>query len=339
MNNQHEASITDEVSRVDMKRPHVVILGAGASRQAFPFGECNKRRLPLMSDFNEVLGLKELLAKWRIDYEKNFEDIYNDLVESNRIQEIDEINRLIKLHFGEMCLPDTPTLYDHLILSLRGKDLIATFNWDPLLVHAFERNRRSGLILPRMVFLHGNIAVGYCNKCGRKGSRLGWCDKCESNFIPTELLYPIRQKNYSKNTFIANEWMIFKRDLRTAFMVTIFGYSGPKSDTEAITAMQEAWGDKNIRNMEQVAFITTQSEPEINTNWDSFIHTHHYEIDASFYNSWIANHPRRTGEAYLNQYIDAKFIDNNPIPTNLDFPQLWQWYGQFKGPEEKSPDF
>ena len=116
-------------------------------------------------------------------------------------------------------------------------------------------------------------------------------------------------------------------------MITIFGYSGPKTDTEAITAMKEAWGDKNKRSMEQAAFITTQSEDEVSETWEPFIHTHHYEVCGDFYDSWIANHPRRTGEAYFNQYIEAKFIDDNPIPRAIDFPELWKWFEQFKKAE------
>ncbi len=37
----------------------------------------------------------------------------------------------------------------------------------------------------------------------------------------------------------------------------------------------------------------------------------------------------------MNQYLEAKFIDNNPIPSDLDFPALWEWYGQFKEAENK----
>src|SRR5579859_4661418 len=39
--------------------PHVVILGAGASRAAFPDGDAKKRRLPLMADLIECLGLRD----------------------------------------------------------------------------------------------------------------------------------------------------------------------------------------------------------------------------------------------------------------------------------------
>lgn len=71
-------------------------------------------------------------------------------------------------------------------------------------------------------------------------------------------------------------------------------------------------------------------------NWKPFIHTHHYEVDHDFYDSWIANHPRRTGEAYRNQYFEAKFIDNNPIPRTLEFPALWKWFEQFKKAETEN---
>jgi hypothetical protein len=148
------------------------------------------------------------------------------------------------------------------------------------------------------------------------------------------LLYPIGKKDYSGNEFIANEWKQLKWGFETAFMITMFGYSGPRTDQEAIAAMQEAWGDKANREMEQTAFITKQTEDEVSANWRAFIHTHHYEVSDDFYDSWIAHHPRRTGEAYLNQYLEAKFISDNPIPRELDFPELWHWYGRFLQPEQ-----
>jgi hypothetical protein len=41
-------------------------------------------------------------------------------------------------------LPEEATIYDYLVLSLRSPDIIATFNWDPFLYQAFERNRHIG---------------------------------------------------------------------------------------------------------------------------------------------------------------------------------------------------
>lgn len=31
----------------------------------------------------------------------------------------------------------------------------------------------------------------------------------------------------------------------------------------------------------------------------------------------MSNHPRRTLEAYVNQYLEAKFIEDNPVPPDL----------------------
>lgn len=120
-------------------------------------------------------------------------------------------------------------------------------------------------------------------------------------------------------------------------MITIFGYSGPKTDKEALDAMKAAWGSTDERAMEQTAFISIQSDEEIVEAWEPFIHTHHYELSADFYDSWIAKHPRRTGEAYLNQFLEAKFISDNPVPQNVDLPGLWEWYQQFKPAEAKAP--
>ena len=100
------------------------------------------------------------------------------------------------------------------------------------------------------------------------------------------------------NEFIVTEWNALKRGFSEAFMITIFG-SGPKTDEETIAAMSEAWGASDDRNLEQTSFITIQDDDEIQKNWSKFIHSHHYEIHSDFYQSWIANHPRRTGEAYL----------------------------------------
>lgn len=328
-----EVSIEQEVDTVKMDRPHVIVLGAGASRAVCLNGDKNNKILPLMKDFTEALGLKALLNSWGVNAEQNFEEIFSDLYEKKENDKIVQIEKVVEEYFDQLELPDKPTIYDHLVLSLREKDLIATFNWDPLLMQAYLRNGKAGLKLPQLAFLHGNIRVGHCEKdkvVGLAGMR---CRKCGEIYKRATLLYPIKKKDYAKDLFIANEWEQLKRGFENAFMITIFGYNGPETDMEAINAMKKAWGNKDQRAMEQTTFITIQSDGEVSERWEPFIHTHHYEIDVDFYNSWIANHPRRTGEAYLNQYCEAKFIVNNPIPRDLDFQALWGWYEQFKNAE------
>lgn len=332
MDSEHEVSIEQEVADTKMGKPHVVVLGAGASRATCPTGDKNKKQLPLMRDFAEIVGIESVLKQWNIDPYQNFEKIFSDLYEQAENEKIKQIENIVEGYFERLELPDHPTIYDHLILSLRDKDLIATFNWDPLLIQAYLRNKEAGLGLPKLAFLHGNIRIGYCEHDKITGLYDAQCRKCGNLYKRAPLLYPIKKKDYADNIFISNEWKQLQHGFENAFMITIFGYSGPKTDEAAISAMKKAWGDKSKRSMEQTAFITTQTEDEVSKNWGQFIHTHHYEVHSDFYDSWIANHPRRTGEAYLNQYLEAKFIDNNPIPRDANFNELWEWYKQFKEP-------
>lgn len=43
--------------------PHVVLLGAGASRAAFPNGDRSGKSIPLMNDLVDVLGLRTLVGQ------------------------------------------------------------------------------------------------------------------------------------------------------------------------------------------------------------------------------------------------------------------------------------
>ncbi|MBI3307314.1 MAG: hypothetical protein HYZ84_05900 [Candidatus Omnitrophica bacterium] len=206
-------------------------------------------------------------------------------------------------------------------------------------MQAYLRNSRAGLSLPKLVFLHGNVSVGCCEMDKTEGLVGKPCKKCNQPYKTVPLLYPILKKNYAANLFISEQWLLLKRSFKNAFMITIFGYSGPKADQEAIAAMKDAWGISGQRSMEQTAFIIRpgQKEDEIHQAWDAFIHSHHYEIYEDFYDSWIAKHPRRTGEAYINQYLDAQFIEDNPIPKEEDFQNLWKWFEQFKDAETRMP--
>jgi hypothetical protein len=74
-----EWSIEDEIGQVMMFRPHVVILGAGASRAAFPEGDADGKVLPLMADLIDALGLRSQILEWKIDADLGFEDIFSQL--------------------------------------------------------------------------------------------------------------------------------------------------------------------------------------------------------------------------------------------------------------------
>jgi hypothetical protein len=76
MSSDFEVSVSEEVSNAGMPRPHVVLLGAGASRATCLAGDKNGKVLPLMLDFTKVLGLGPMLSGWGLDPNQNFEDIF-----------------------------------------------------------------------------------------------------------------------------------------------------------------------------------------------------------------------------------------------------------------------
>ncbi len=56
------------------------IVGAGASRAAFPNGDRNGIPVPLMNDVVAIIGLEPILAKHGYSYGgENFEDVYSKL--------------------------------------------------------------------------------------------------------------------------------------------------------------------------------------------------------------------------------------------------------------------
>ena len=123
----HHLTVEEEIKRPFFGRPHLVILGAGASRASFPNGEATGRRLPLVADLVEYVGLHDLLRSMGVAYEgKNFEDVFSDLHQEAPVL-VRQVEEAIHEYFSGMLLPREPTLYDHLVLSLREKDVVATF--------------------------------------------------------------------------------------------------------------------------------------------------------------------------------------------------------------------
>ncbi len=319
--------LASEISDVSFGRPHVVILGAGASLAAVPRADRYGNRAPLMNNIVDAVGLRLILEDHGISPDEiNFEELYSDLaVRKGNKTLLNEIEKTIYEYFNSLALPKHPTIYDHLVLSLRPKDLIATFNWDPFLYQACARNHKKAT-LPRTAFLHGCAKMGYC-LADRKHGLVGLeCSMCGKMFTPSQLLYPIKQKNYSNNEYIKMQWDILKLSLKNAYILTIFGYSAPKTDVEALKMMKDAWGDPSHRELEEIEIIDIKSEDELCDNWGPFIHSHHYRTTDNFYKSWIARHPRRTCEVMWSTLMECDPAYDNLLPANSDFEELWNWY-------------
>jgi hypothetical protein len=305
--------------------PHVVILGAGASRAAFPEGDANRKRLPLLVDLPDCLDLRAVISSAGFSAKNNFESIYDELATSGRCPSLKaEIESRVRSYFELLVLPDTPTLYDYLLLSLRENDLIATFNWDPFLPRAFKRNRGASK-LPQLAFLHGNVEVAVCIKDRVKGFRGDTCSKCGQLFDATTLLYPVQNKDYNSDPFIANEWCVLNAFLKEAYMVTIFGYSAPTTDEAAVELMSRTWADNPTFELAQVSIVDIKPEIKLKAAWKPFFCRDHFGIHKKLSTTWILRHPRRSGEALAMATLQNAPWPDNPFPQFKALPELHAW--------------
>lgn len=325
-----ESGVAEEIADHRPVRPHVVLLGAGASRAALPTGDRSGTPIPLLA---EVAAQLDLRTHFPRDLQgladSDFEAAYSQLFDRDRAA-VEPIDSRVRIFFQELEIPDEATIYDALLLSLRPKDAIFTFNWDPFLLQANLRLMRAGVRdLPRLHFLHGCVAVGYCPDHNVMMTLSQRCRECASPPVATRLLFPVEHKDYQGDGFVKDEWDFLRGILRETLFFTIFGYSAPATDVEAIDLLKDGWGPVEERQFEQTEIINRAGadEDELRATWDPFIHTHHYEIHGSFFDSWLANHPRRSIEAFHRQYIEAQFIENNPIPTGLgSLTDLISWF-------------
>jgi hypothetical protein len=322
-----EVTVEQEIKQVSVERSHVVILGAGASRAAFPSGDRNGRILPVMADLTKILEIEPILSRHSITSDsENFELLYSRLHNSNPDHPVlRELDSAVARYFGELELPDCATIYDHLLLSLRSKDIVATFNWDPFLMQAYYRNY-GRCSLPKILFLHGSVAVAFCprHKVVR-GKPTQECHYCKETLTPSRLLYPVTNKDYANDPFIEKEWSALKHFIKDAFALTIFGYGAPATDVEAVELMKSAWTENRSKEFNQTEIIDILGKSSLESRWSEFTFSHHYDIAGNFYDSWIARHPRRSCEAYWNQNMEAQFIDNNPLPKGVGFDELYAW--------------
>lgn len=305
-------------------RPHVVLLGAGASRAAFPAGDASGQQLPVMDDFMDIIELQPLIDEADLDigHERNFEVIYSKLISNPRYERtVKEMERRIDIYFSALSLPNRATIYDRILVSLRPTDAIFTFNWDPFLFDAYQRNREA-VPLPEIFFLHGNARIGICRDHQKWGARNGECPVCFQRFTDVPLLYPIEQKNYSDDSYIQRAWEAAKSLFNEAFTLTIFGYGAPTSDTAAVELLKLAWTGRSDRILEHIEIIDTAPQSILHDRWSAFTPTLHYSIKAAFDESRIARWPRRSCESLWYPMAQGAPCEDFPLPSTDSITEL-----------------
>jgi hypothetical protein len=277
-----------------------------------------------MNDLAERLDLLSLLPPNVRDSAEatNFEALFSQLVETDPASpSISGIERRVRDYFSRLELPDEATIYDRLILSLRPRDLIATFNWDPLLYQAYRRNRHLRK-LPKIAALHGSVGIGGCPAHRQCGYSDDTCPECGEPYQELRLLYPVRKKNYQADSFIAGEWDRLRRHLARGYWLTIFGYSAPATDVEALQLLRDMAAANTLREDGDVEIIDIKSSTELYEKWSPFFVRSHFSILASFEGSVLSNHPRRAAETLWMHTQLLEPVPRAPLPETKDLSEL-----------------
>ncbi len=306
--------------------PHVVLLGAGASKAALPHGDANGKRVPVLAELVECVGLAPLLESYGFTTAgQDFEALYDQIASS---PEYDGLAKAIQLkireYFTALTLPDSVTLYDHLVLGLREKDVIASFNWDPFLAQAWKRNSKVAK-LPRIIFLHGNVDIGVCLEHRVKNFIGERCTQCGTFVTPVDLLYPVAHKNYTSDPFISAEWAELRSVLREAYFLTLFGYAAPTSDVEAKELLLSVWKNNPLFDLAEIDIINIQPKKTLEKTWQKFFCRQHYGVFRSFRQSYLYRHPRRSCEAFAMATLQQSPWKQNVTPRFDKLENLQDW--------------
>jgi hypothetical protein len=277
-----------------------------------------------MNDLIDCVGIGEIIRKSGYDPATNFEAIYSRLHRERQAAVLEKLDAAIRSYFSQIILPEVPTLYDYLILSLRPKDTIVTFNWDPLLPQAYKRWRHLGAVLPDIQFLHGNIDVGI----DREKKKFGFMSDEPypgRTLVPTRLLYPVEEKNYNSDDFIAEQWRKTTDYMAEAYYVTVYGYSAPTTDVEAKALLLKSWTDNPTRELAEIDIVDIRDPSEVRDSWSDFIVRTHGGASKDFSYNRLMRHPRRSCESFAFATLQIDPWRADPFPACRSLAELEMW--------------
>lgn len=285
--------------------PHVVILGAGASIAACKHDK-NGKQVPLLKNIHTVLGLTDALSKYHFSVAEmqNFELLFSKIYGKKRYEGLQiYLGTKVQGYFQQLVIPDEPTYYDYLVLSLTSKDAIISFNWDPFLMQAYRRNLEVGN-LPKLIFPHGNVGVWLCFHCKTKGYANCLCPVCMKPLEDMPLLFPVAKKNYRDGAIIENEWAAAENALANAAGITVFGYGAPQTDAEAVRLLQFAYQKSRIRDIAPFTIINLpENETEQRERWATFFDPRMVDYCSSFEDTILWKYPRVSLETVFDAIL------------------------------------
>ena len=354
----------DAVRQIVEESCNIVLLGAGASCATCPEDK-NGKTLPLMDNLAKTVGIEEDLKSCGGEPDQNFEEI--DIEDDGKRN---SIHKKVRSYFEEIVISDTSTIYDFLVLALDENDLLASFNWDPLLCQAWGRNLKFAKDklqrkLPMLVFLHGSVGIGYCEECETAGLRTFACPKCRKCLKPCPLLFRekgddgVLRKDYDKNLFIKNGWDVFTDKMEKRGLLTIFGYSLPETDAEVRERLEKIW---LLHKKQHTAWLrdveVIDRKDEVYENWRDFClpskdsegverygETNRIKRVCGFKDEacdfekpFIARYPMWISEAWRRMQIDGDWGCDpieDPLKIGVPLSEFHQWFEELLRSQNK----
>ena len=150
------------------------------------------------------------------------------------------------------------------------------------------------------------------------------------------MLYPIEKKNYfDGNSYTASSWKDAEDEFSKAFTITIFGYSAPTSDIEAVEILKKSWLEKSNRKFEHVKVIDTLESETLYERWKAFTPTLHLKPVSSFEESRLWSWPRRSCEALLFPMSQGMPCEAFPLPETDSLNELQNFIKEIARYEEE----
>ena len=142
---------------------------------------------------------------------------------------------------------------------------------------------------------------------------------------PTSLLYPVEDKDYNADPFIAEQWRMTTDYLTEAYYVTVYGYSVPTTDVEARALLLNAWRDNPTRELAHIGIVDIREPEEVKASWSDFIVRTHGSASKDFSSSPLMRHPRRSCEAFAFATLQQDPGREDPFPTECSLDDLQGW--------------
>ena len=271
---------------------HLVILGAGSTIATIPNGDKNGEESYTLANLLKDKTFTSFLEKVQGNFSTNdVEDLCKQLYKEDRPLYY-EFESLVRKKYARLELPEEFTILDRLVLSLTPNDAIVSFNWDDLVIQAYQRMSEyvPEEMLPILAFPHGNAQAVYDKKhytSKRIVTSTSWFD--------SPLNMPVDEIDYKSDVFINSQWHILDFFMRNAQMIIFFGYRGPDSDEQDLKHLDELFAKNEICDKIEIIDKDQESAVEVAKRLERFKMQPNWLYPcADFWHSTIAKYPRRT---------------------------------------------